>query len=398
VEAAEVRPEALFEYREGMRSLRRNVTLTGALGHLAQAVAIDPASPLPHAALAEVNWRLFQLTGEPDLLADSLAALGAAERRNPDLAEVHRAASLPKLRDGKTEEALAHLTRAIELAPTNAEAYRRLGNTQLAANRAELALAAYRRAVELEPGDYRNHQGLGSFYMHSQQVDYQEAARHFRRAAELEPEDPVLHFALGSALLDQGKFAEAEACLRRSLELQERPDTLNTLGVALMYQKRDAEAVPYLRKAAEAPPGEVLRWMNLATAHHHLGRKAEARRADLRGFELAERAVSQNPRDGYARASMALLCARLGERRRAESEAAQALLLTPADADTRWMAVKTYEFLGLRERALEVLARSTRDHLADIARHPDMAGLRADPRFQSMLGSFQSKSHDSRRQ
>ncbi len=101
--------------------------------------------------------------------------------------------------------------------------------------------------------------------------------------------------------------------------------------------------------------------------------------------------MANNPRSGYVRAFLAYLCAATGNRRRAESEVAQALQLSPTNADARWIAALTYESLGRRDASLAVLAASTPESVASINRWPEAADLRKDPRFQQMLTTRQIK-------
>jgi hypothetical protein len=75
----------------------------------------------------------------------------------------------------------------------------------------------------------------------------------------------------------------------------------------------------------------------------------------------------------------------LGDRSRAESEIAQALQLSPENADVRWMAVLTYEALGRREFSLSALSGASREFLADMNRWPDVSDLQRDPRFVQIL-------------
>ena len=82
--------------------------------------------------------------------------------------------------------------------------------------------------------------------------------------------------------------------------------------------------------------------------------------------------------------------AALGDRARAQSETAQALSLAPDDAETRWIAVLTYEALGQREATLAVLNRSSPLQLLDVTRWPDLADLRRDSRFSQLLRLSQS--------
>jgi tetratricopeptide (TPR) repeat protein len=101
--------------------------------------------------------------------------------------------------------------------------------------------------------------------------------------------------------------------------------------------------------------------------------------------------LTQDPRNGVIRSHLAYLCARLGDGQRAASEIAQALQLSPNDADTRWAAAITYEALGQREDTLAVLNESPEGVLADLSHWPDVAELHKDPRFLQLLASHQLK-------
>jgi tetratricopeptide (TPR) repeat protein len=152
-----------------------------------------------------------------------------------------------------------------------------------------------------------------------------------------------------------------------------------------MYQGRDREAIPYLLRALHAGPERYLWWMNLGIAYRRVNLPAESGRANRRGLELAEAELSRNPRNGYVRSFLAYLCTQLGERKRAESEIAQALQQSPNDGNTRWPAVMTYEALGRREDSLAILSASSYEVIADMSRYPDLADLHKDSRFLQLL-------------
>jgi Flp pilus assembly protein TadD len=116
-----------------------------------------------------------------------------------------------------------------------------------------------------------------------------------------------------------------------------------------------------------------------------------SKQANERSLELAEKELAGDPRDGLVRSRVAYLCARLGNRTRAESEIAQALRLSPDDANARDMAVDVYEALGRRDDALAILRASSDDVLLEAVRWPDLAGLHQDSRFQQLLASRQIK-------
>ena len=306
-------------------------------------------------------------------------SLAEAQRRNGDLAQVHLIAGRLQANYGYFEAAVAEYQRVIEIEPANSDAHRRLGQAYDATGQHEQALAELRRAVELEAGNHRNHQALGHFY--NQRADYSEAIKYYARAVELAPNEPETHFALAAGYMDDGRFADAERELRTALLLGETTTALNTLGMVLIYEGKDQEAIPYITRALQRPPEKFLTWLILGMAYRRLNLAGESERANQRGLALAEDEMAINPRDNYARASVAYLCARLGDRRRADAEIAQVLHAAPNDLHTRWMAIITLEALGRRDDSLALLESSPKGLLADASRFPDLADLARDPRF-----------------
>ncbi|NUN01151.1 MAG: protein kinase [Bryobacteraceae bacterium] len=383
--APAVNAAARQDYQAGLFHVRRDSGVDTALAHFQRAVAADPDSPLTHAALAEAQWFKYYLTKDPLWLDRTAESVRQAQQRNSDLAPVHRIAGLLQANSGWYESAAAEYRRAVELEPDQSDGYRRLGMVYEANNQVEEALAAYRAAVAAEPQYHRNHQALGTFY--NTRADYNEAARHFEKTVALAPDEPAAHFALGTTYSYAGRFAEAEHELRLSINLGETPTALHTLGYVLMCQGRDREAIPFISRALGGWPERYLWWMNLGIVYRRVNLTAESRRANLRGLELAEKEIARNPRNGSTRAHLAYLCARLGDRRRAESEILQSLQLSPNDGDVRFAAVATYEALGRRDNALSILQSAPYEVLADVSRWPDVAGLHKDIRFLRLLAS-----------
>jgi tetratricopeptide (TPR) repeat protein len=149
----------------------------------------------------------------------------------------------------------------------------------------------------------------------------------------------------------------------------------------LMYQGKDQDAVTHIKRALDRWPQNHLWWLNLGIAYRRLGMTRESELANRGGLELAEAELIQNPRSSILRASIAYFCARLGDKRRADSEVAQALHSAPDDSDTGWMAINTFEALGRRNDALGLLKASSSSVIADVSRFPDLADLARDARF-----------------
>jgi serine/threonine-protein kinase len=377
------------DYENGLTYVRRDSGVDTALAFMERAVAGDPDSPLTHAGLAEASWFKYFLTKDRQWLDRATESARQAELRDTDAAPLHRIAGILRANAGQYEMAEAEYRRAIELEPTNGDAYRRLGMTLEQNNQPEDALAAYRKALEAEPNYYRTNQALGSFYFN--RANYTEAVRYFSKTVELAPDEPNGHFALGSAFTNVGRFADAESEFRFAIRLQETPTALHALGLVLMYEGEDSEAISYFVSALKLNPDRLSSWTELGNCYRRTNRTTEAERANRRALELADAEMAQNPRDGYVRSFLAYLCARLGDRQRAESEIAQALQLSSNGANTEFMAAVTYEGLGMRDATLSVLTTASVDVLADLSRWPDVADLGKDPRFLKLLASNQRK-------
>jgi Flp pilus assembly protein TadD len=389
LDMAPVNAYAKQDYLAGMAYARRNSTVDQALPLLDNAVAADPASPLTWAALAEAQWFKYFITNDPAWLDRASESLRQAQDRDLDLAPVHRVAGLLRANAGFYEQAEAEYQRAIELEPSNGDAYRRLGHVYEQANQLDRALPALEKAVEIDPNYFKVYQDLGAYY--TLRGDDRDAIRQYEKCVRLAPDEPDPHRVLGVTYENLGRYVEAERELRIAAGLAGTPATLGDLGFALMYQGKDQEAIPFLARAVTQSPGESLWWMDLGTAYRRANQPGESERAFRRGLEQAEKAMTRDPRDGIVRSRLAFLSARLGDRKRADSEIAQALQLSPQSNVTRGAAVWTYEALGQRDDTLAILRTSSDDVLVDAARWPELADLHQDPRFQKLLASRKPK-------
>jgi eukaryotic-like serine/threonine-protein kinase len=376
-------------YLAGLAYTRRNSTVDKALPLLESAVAADGDSPLTWAGLAEAQWVKYFVTKDPAWLDRSSESLRQAQGRDLDLAPVHRVTGLLRANAGFYEQAEAEYLRAIELEPANGDAYRRLGQIYERASQMDRALAALKKAVELQPSDFKAYQDLGVYY--SRLGDEVEATRQLEKCVQLAPDEADPHRVLAMAYKDLGRYPDAERESRVAVGLAESAPALVSLAVALMYQQKDAEAIPFLVRAVNQAPDEDQWWTDLGIAYERANLQGESAGAFQHALQQAERAMARDPRDGVVRSRMAFLFARLGDGKRAESEIAQAVQLSPASGVTKGAAVWTYEALGRRQDSLAILGNASDDVLLDAARWPSLADLHKDARFQHLLLSRQLK-------
>ena len=281
-----VRPAALASYNAALSYVRTNRRIDDALAASEQAVAADPDSPLVYAVRSEAEWLKFFLTNDVSWKARMEESVRQAENRNPDLAPVHRVSGLLEARAGNYERAATHYRRAIELDPANGDAYRRLGNVYVDNNQIGEARAAFQKALELDPGYFRLQQDVGSFYL--DQTLYRDALPYFTKAVELAPDEPNPRFALAVNYENLGRFEDATRELRKALELRETTNTLHQLGIVLMYQQRESEAIPFLERALKMEPDRYLAWMHLGICYRRTNRASAASGAFQRGLHAAE--------------------------------------------------------------------------------------------------------------
>ena len=382
---ATVNAAARLDYLAGLSYLRRNSTIDTALAALERAVAADSDSALTYAALAEAQRTKYTVTRDRLWLDRARQSAREAERRNPDLPPVHRIAGGLLQDTGAYEMATTEYSRAIELEPGNTEAHRRLAQVYQLNNQPDEAMAAFRKAIETGPEYYRNYQSFGAFY--NSRANSGEAVKQYQKAVELAPDEPSAHFGLGTGYMDFGDYEAAENELRLAIRLAGGDNAVASVNLAsvLMRLGREREAADHLTELLKRWPDRTLAWVNLAICYRRIGLLAESERANRNGLALAEKEMTLNPRNGYIRTRLAYVCARLGDQRRAESEISQAMGLSPTDADVLWTAAATYEALGQRKNALDVLSAAPDQVLVSLKRWPDVADLSKDPRFLHLL-------------
>ncbi len=377
-------PAATPAYDQGLYLLRRDqASFEEAISSFGEAASLDPRSSLPLAGLVEAKVMQFEQADRPDALDDARRDLEAAESLSPDSPRVRLAGGLLKETSGQYEEALEDYRSVLEREPQDEAALRRIGEVYVKLKMPSQAVAAYQKAIQLDPGYYAGYHGLGVFYFYH--GDLSQAAEQFQKSIERAPGLFDEYTNLGAALDDLGRDADAEKALQTSLRLHETARALNSMGAMRAYQKRDTEAVTYYQRAVVIDPSEYVYLQNLADSERRLGRVHDARAAYRKAMDIAMMALMRDPRKGYDRGFVAYISARLGDRRRAEDEIAQALQISKDESKVIRKAVLTYEALGERDRAIQVLKGAKPEMLHELDRQPDLADFRLDSRFRQLV-------------
>ena len=381
-----VNAAAYPDFAAGVGLLQRDSGLDAALPLLARAVAADPVSPLTHARLAEAQAQKYRATLDPVWLDHARQSLDDARQLNPDLPLVWLVSGRIHEYTGFYEEAGSDLERALQIDSRDGDAWRRLGEVYQENNRFPEAVAAYRKAIDAQPDYFVNYQALCSLYTY--QAAYGDAIQLCRKTVQLAPDYSDAHFALAVPYFESGNYPQSESEFLLAIKLDPMSaKAFYARGFALTSQGRWSEAIPLFHRAIEIGPVTHLLYSDLGTTYRLAGLHSQSIKAYREGLDLAEKELENNPRNAILKSQMAYLCAELGQRSRANSEAIQARQLAPGSVEVAWWLVLGWDALGEQNEAMAELQHVPDDVLHRIARESDLADLRQSSRYKQLMTS-----------
>jgi serine/threonine-protein kinase len=380
-----VAPPAATAFKNGREYLGREPhDFVNAVPELQEAARLDPHSPLPPAGLVEAYARAYRAQREENALREAWFWLARAEALNADSPTVRMASGFLHQILGNYPKALEDYQRAEEIEPGNAEALLGSGLAYESEGILDKATKEYGLAISVDPNYYKPYEYLAA--LHFYHGHYAEAEEPYKKDIEHAPNRMDAYGSLAGVYTAQAKYADAEGVYKKLLGLKETPIQLNNLGVDLAFQGRQREAIGYYRRAIAMNPNGYIYWLNLGDSQRRVKNRINAKNSYQQGLQLARKATTANAANASARAYLAYLEARLGFKGEAKSQIAEALNSPARDDQVVLCAVKTYEALGERERALAAAAMATSQTRTEMDHHPDLADLQRDSRFRSLVG------------
>jgi serine/threonine protein kinase/tetratricopeptide (TPR) repeat protein len=384
----------------------RTVKIDGAMGEI---------FALQDRIVAELSRDLCLNLSEPESRPtdqDDTHVVAAYEAYSKGLINV-RAASRESL-----DRAILLFEKAVELDPAYVKALLALGSAysdqggylgvpELGAR----SLEVFRKAAALQPGSAEAWRGIAGALLFLRRDD--EALEAARRAAELDPENAGVYSSLGRVLfLGRADFAAAAAAYEKALELNPQAGWAALQLAHCRALLSDLEAG---RRAAERAIELQDQFLSgkeglfIIGAHTRMGHllalgkrypeaiaEFEKDLAFLRGIDhaLKERAlVELNARLGSAELRSGRSPEALTHLSAAVEGFERRLRVGAGDPFTRYYAACALAMQGEAARALEWLEAAAAARPAYTAARallePDFEGLRADPRFQSVIRMWQ---------
>jgi tetratricopeptide (TPR) repeat protein len=180
--------------------------------HARQALAAAPELADGHAVLTRA------LLGQ-GRHREAIAAAEAGLARQPDSEWLHRLRALALRRARRPRKALAAIDQALALMPDSAAAHDTRSLVLQDLKRLKAARAASAMAVELDPEVAAYHAHLGDTWLPANPAT---AEGHYRDSLALDPEAAAVHNNLGVALLKQKRQADAALAFKAAVKLDPR--------------------------------------------------------------------------------------------------------------------------------------------------------------------------------
>lgn len=243
----------------------------------------------------------------------------------------------------------------------------------------ERAKAFALKALEIDETLADAHASL-AFSMWRRDWDWATAEQEFRRSINLNPRYATARHWYGLMLGSMGRFDEALKELNYAQEIDPLSLAISTdLGAVLVYARRSDQAIEQLGKVIELDENFIPAHTNLAFAY---ASKAMFDEAAAEARKLME--ISGSGMIGHS--ILAYVCAATGEKERAAS------ILSHLGNRQRFglagTLAATYWSLGERDRAFAHLEEGLEYRewwLSALKVNPIFDGLRADPRYYSLL-------------
>jgi serine/threonine-protein kinase len=352
---------------------------------LEAAVKKDPRFTIGYANLAQVYLMRYRIEKNPEFLKQAEANAKQAAELDDKVASTYVALAQVHDQTGNHDLAIQEYKQAAELDPRDAEAINGLAHIYQNEGRNQDAESEFAKAAAVRPNDWFGYSELGNFY--DQTGRPKDAVAQYKRALELTPDNSAVYANLANAYMDidgAESAAAAEEALKRSIAINPSYAAFGNLGFLYSKEHRFRESIEATRKALEFNDKSYDLWANLTAAYEWVKDDSEADAARARTIAILEASVKRNPQSAEARAMLAALLAKNGDRERAMDGIGISLALAPKNQYVLSQVADAYELLGDRADAIRYLEDAFAQGLPmqQPAGDPEIQGVLSDPKFK----------------
>jgi tetratricopeptide (TPR) repeat protein/predicted Ser/Thr protein kinase len=348
-----------------------------------EALRIDPAFTSARGSLGLINVEFFDRAKGLELLSQTInASDGLTDYERVSLMGFHALYV-----EGDPNKAADHYRGFLALHPDSAAAHNNLGRIYMQQRRFKEAIAELEETIRLDPDLFLAYFSLNSIYLYETgQPDaaIQLCERQIQRSAQ----SPRAYGQLGVAHVAKGELRQAEAALRKALELDSRfTFDWYRLGHVLRLQGRFDEARQAYLRVLEIDPKDISAHLEAGAASQLMGDNAAADEHLRTVITQSVERLKSNP-TGESYLELASAYARTGARARAET-------MRQAAALTEYLPVERagiFVLLGREDEALSVLTRAVDNgyrNLFGMRSSSDLHSLQNDPRFVALAARIE---------
>jgi serine/threonine protein kinase/Tfp pilus assembly protein PilF len=362
----------------------RSHNTENAIKLLQETVAKAPGFAAAYAALGRADWRQYIDTHDSALVEPAKAACLRALELDHDMASAHVTLGMIYTEAGRTDLASEELKEALQL-NRSADAYSALAGLYQKEGRSSEVEPTIQKAIDLAPGQWPYLNQLGTYYLAT--GNYRGAAEQFQKAAKLSPDNARALNNLGNAYRRQDRLADARAAYEESLAIEPAFNTLSNLGLLLEQQGFNEDSARVFQRAIDMNPESYVSWANLASAYNRMpGEKAKAKETYLKAISVAEAWRLNHANDPDVISELATFYAAAGKPDESLPLLRQAVALAPQNPQVLYRVAEGYELLGRRQEALQWIGKALGFGLSPgiVKRNPELANLRADPKFPTL--------------
>lgn len=329
-----------------------------------QALAINPEFTKAQLALGE----MMQNRGQFDA-ALKYAEQVLAPNREPNNPAALLLAASAQAAKGSTVEAKARLDKFMQLAPNSPEGPMRLGLVALKDKKYDQALTYFEKALQMDPDNQQAINGEVAAYMAQNKND---KAIERVKSQIAKKETGPLYYSLGKIYFAMKKMPEAEAALKKSLELApSNSEVMVMLGTLYAQGGNLDKALAQYQAATAAKPKDANLWTVYGMLQDSAGKPADARKS-------WEKALSVNPNAGLAANNLAWVLSEDGQDMdRALELARQAKVSLPQNASVNDTLGWIYCKRRLFDSAVPLLQEAVRMQPENAAYHVHLAAALA---------------------
>lgn len=287
------------------------------------------------------------------------------------------------------QKAIEYFNQALERDPNFALAYEglsasygALANNYLPPNETFPKAKAYAaRALELDDTLSDTHEAMGAVRLYYD-WDWPETEKELQQAESLNPNDAVAPHLYADYYDAVGRFDEAQAQRKRSLDLDPLSPLYNmAAGADFYYARQYDRSIEQLEKTINLEPRYVL-------AHLMLGQAYEQKKMYPEAIAALEKGIMQSERHPYLIAALGHVYASAGEREKALETLAELHRISKQRYISPYLFAVVYVGLGDKGQTLAWLEKALNERssfMIWLKAEPQFDSVRDDPQFQNLV-------------